>query len=275
MSEYVDTDMNITDVSPAYPGYVLSAGSRGSNVSVMQSYLNAIRLQLYPAMNRLSVDGIYGSGTKTAVMQYQAFRKLKPDGIIGETTWNSIVNDYSTLPVPPADRYPGYALKPGTEGAAVLAMQTKLNLISPVYTAVNKQTADGKYGKNMENAVRRFQGQFGLVADGIIGEKTWDKITAVHSGVMNNNNTQVESRYPGYVLNTGSRGDSTRFVQSYINAVNISRNYKWPVLTVDGIYGQMTKENVRKFQAQYGLSADGITGRKTWAFLINRFNQIL
>ena len=262
-------------VSPSYPGTPLAKGSQGSNVYIMQSYLNAIRLQMYPSINRLSVDGIFGNGTKTTVTQYQTLKGLYADGIIGEQTWNTIVNDYSTLPVPPADQYPGTPLRPGSSGAAVLAMQTKLNLVFPVYTAINRQTADGKYGTNMTNAVRRFQRQFGLNADGIIGQKTWDKITAVHKGVSNNNNTAVESRYPGYVLNTGSRGDSVRFVQSYLNAVNFYRGYNWPVLTVDGIYGQITKENVRKFQKENGLTDDGIVGSKTWAFLVKRFNNSL
>lgn len=268
-------DIFVEAVSPAYPGTPLRVGNTGANVSVMQSYLNAIKQQLYPTINRLTVDGIYGQRTKTAVAQYQGLSNLHIDGVIGEDTWNSIVTDYSSLPVQPSDRYPGTVLRPGSTGVAVRNMQTRLNGISPVYSAINYQNVDGAYGNSMTNAVRRFQGQFGLTADGLIGPLTWNKIVSVYAGVMRNNNTSVNSAYPGYVLNSGSRGDSVRFIQSYLNTVNRYIGAGWPTLTVDGIYGNMTKQVVKNFQSKYNLKADGIVGRNTWSFIIRRFNNSL
>ena len=127
----------------------------------------------------------------------------------------------------------------------------------------------------MTNAVRRFQWQFGLTADGVIGPQTWNKIVTVSKGVTDKNNTAVTSQYPGYILDTGSRGDSVRFIQSYLNAVNNHIGAGWPVLAVDGIYGNMTKQVVRNFQAKYNLKVDGIVGQDTWAFIIRRFNSSL
>ncbi|MBR4035163.1 MAG: peptidoglycan-binding protein, partial [Oscillospiraceae bacterium] len=211
---------NIMATRPVYPGTALRVGSSGSDVALMQSYLNAIKNGMFPSLSRLSVDGKYGQRTKNTVVQYQGLSGLSQDGIIGKNTWDAIVSDYENLaPVNP-DIYPGVPLRPGDSGAAVMNMQTRLNNVSPVYTAINYQSADGKYGNNMTNAVRRFQGQFGLAADGIIGPQTWNKIVAVSKGVRDKNNTAVTSSYPGYVLNSGSQGDSVRFIQSYLNAVN-------------------------------------------------------
>ena len=190
-------------------------------------------------------------------------------------TWDSIVSDYNSLPPVNPDVYPGTPLRPGDSGRQVTNMQTRLNNVQPVYTAINYQSADGKYGSNMTNAVRRFQGQFGLTVDGIIGQQTWNKIVSVSNGVTERNNTAVTSTYPGYVLNNGSQGDSVRFIQSYLNAVNSYTGSGWPVLTVDGIYGSMTKQVVRNFQTRYGLTADGLVGQNTWAFIIRRFNNSL
>lgn len=266
---------NIMATRPVYPGTALRVGSSGSDVALMQSYLNAIKNGMFPSLSRLSVDGKYGQRTKNTVIQYQGLSGLSQDGIIGKNTWDAIVSDYENLaPVNP-DIYPGVPLRPGDSGAAVMNMQTRLNNVSPVYTAINYQSADGKYGNNMTNAVRRFQGQFGLAADGIIGPQTWNKIVAVSKGVRDKSNTSVTSQYPGYVLNIGSQGDSVRFIQSYLNAVNSYIGAGWPTLTVDGIYGSMTKQVVRNFQTKYNLKADGIVGRNTWAFIIRRFNSSL
>ncbi len=266
---------NIMATNPVYPGTPLRVGSNGSNVAIMQSYLNAIKTGKYSSLTRLTVDGKFGQATQSTVMQYQRLKGLSADGIIGPMTWNAIVADYNSLtPVDP-DVYPGSPLRPGDSGRQVLNMQTRLNNIQPVYTAINYQSADGRYGTNMTNAVRRFQGQFGLKTDGIIGQQTWNKIVAVAKGVTDKNNTSVTSQYPGYVLNTGSQGDSVRFIQSYLNAVNSYIGAGWPTLTVDGIYGNMTKQVVRNFQSKYNLKADGIVGRNTWAFIIRRFNNSL
>ena len=282
MNYEIINDNNVTEIiedvmatSPVYPGTPLMVGSRGSDVAIMQSYLNAIRLGMYPGMTKLVVDGIFGQRTKTTVMQYQGYSGLKPDGIIGKETWDAIVADYEQLPVKPTDEYPGYVLRPGASGSDVRNMQLELNNVYPVYTAINYQAVDGKYGNNMTNAVRRFQGQFGLTVDGLIGEMTWNKIVAVSNGVSSKNNTSVSSNYPGYVLNTGSQGDSVRFIQSYLNAVSKYTGAGWPVLAVDGIYGSMTKQVVKQFQTKFGLKADGIVGKDTWAVIIKQFNNSL
>ncbi len=260
---------------PIYPGYPLNTGSIGSNVSIMQSYLNAIRKGMFPSLSRVNVDGIYGSATKNTVTRYQGLSGLKADGIIGRDTWDSIVEDYDNLPGMPDEEYPGYILRPGSAGAEVGTMQTKLNRISPVYTRINFQTADGIYGNNMANAVRRFQHLFGMKTDGVIGPDTWNKIISVHRSVEENNNPPVSPVYPGYALNTGSSGDSVREVQSFLNFIRQHYNYSWQPLNVDGIYGRKTKQAVTDFQAKHNLKADGITGRLTWDKLIIEHNKIL
>ena len=45
---------------------------------------------LYP---KISIDGIFGSGTKEAVMKYQKSRGLTVDGLAGKGTHKAIIND--------------------------------------------------------------------------------------------------------------------------------------------------------------------------------------
>ena len=55
-------------VDPVYPGTALRPGSSGSEVARMQTYLNGLRDAKYPTLNRLVVDGRYGSATASTVI---------------------------------------------------------------------------------------------------------------------------------------------------------------------------------------------------------------
>ena len=255
---------------PTFPGTVLRPGSSGSEVARMQTYLNGLRDVAYPTLIRLVVDGRYGSGTASTVMQYQVMNGLSMDGLIGRNTWDSIVGEYNTLIGGSADTYPGIPLRSGSRSQDVRHMQLRLNEIARIYTAINAQTVDGAYGDNMTNAVRRFQAQFGLTVDGTIGQNTWNKIVSVYEAITAGSPTAVVTPYPGDVLRVGSSGDSVRFVQSYLNGIQGT-----PHLTVDGIFGQATSRSVAAFQALSGLTPDGIVGTDTWRALINAFNAAL
>ena len=53
-------------------------------------------------------------------------------------------------------------IKRGSSGADVKTLQTKLNLYP-----------DGIFGSLTEEAVKQFQREKGLTADGIVGDNTW------------------------------------------------------------------------------------------------------
>lgn len=61
-------------------------------------------------------------------------------------------------------------------------------------------------------------------------------------------------------LRRGDRGEDVIYLQQRLNANGYST-------TADGIFGSGTEEVVREFQADRGLTADGIVGESTWAAL--------
>ena len=69
--------MNITSV-------VLKVGSKGAEVTKLQEGLK--KLNFYSGI----VDGIFGSQTKAAVINFQKSQQLIPDGIVGEKTWTKL-----------------------------------------------------------------------------------------------------------------------------------------------------------------------------------------
>jgi hypothetical protein len=71
-------------------------------------------------------------------------------------------------PTPTPDKKP--TLRRGSKGEYVTLAQTEL--INKGYSC-GSFGADGEFGAATEKAVRAFQKDYGLVIDGIIGEKTW------------------------------------------------------------------------------------------------------
>ena len=112
--------------------------------------------------------------------------------------------------------------------------------------------------------------QFGLSADGVVGEKTWAQIVRIADALAQGTKPKVTTPYPGTLLQRGSSGDSVRLAQSYLNGVGAV-----PVLTVDGKFGPSTKNAVVYFQTRNGLKADGIIGSATWQKLVTMFNATL
>lgn len=252
--------------SPAYPGHLLRTGSAGSEVARVQKYISELAARK-PALRPTGVDGKFGDGTRQAVQSYQAHAGLKADGIVGADTWNALVNEHTAAYNSSADTFPGITLRPGENSQDVAQMQRHLNELGKAYTAIQQQTADGKYGDNTAAAARRFQRQFGLAADGIIGKNTWAAVVRVRNAMAAGGHPAVATPYPGAPLREGASGDNVRFLQSYLNGVR-GRN----VLKVDGIFGAGTKQAVSEFQAAQGLKIDGIAGSATWNRLVAAYN---
>ncbi|MFS0562634.1 N-acetylmuramoyl-L-alanine amidase [Terribacillus sp. 179-K 1B1 HS] len=59
-----------------YPGKLIRKGSKGKDVERIQRAVN------------VKADGIFGSGTESAVKAYQKRKGLSADGIVGPATWN-------------------------------------------------------------------------------------------------------------------------------------------------------------------------------------------
>lgn len=59
------------------------------------------------------------------------------------------------------------------------------------------------------------------------------------------------------MLSYGSKGEKVRQLQTALNRAGSN-------LTVDGIYGDKTRQAVCNFQEEHGLKMDGIVGDATW-----------
>ena len=73
-------------------------------------------------------------------------------------------------------------------------------------------------------------------------------------------NSQGFNGYP--TVKKGAEGEITRLIQERLNSVGFN-------LTTDGIFGENTKNAVKVFQKNRGLTEDGIVGPNTWEYLLS------
>lgn len=151
-------------------------------------------------------------------------------------------------------------------------------------------TPTGYFGSITEGAVKRFQRDRGLSADGKVGPRTWDALYGLYGG------TQDLGFFPGLppstlptptfemsppppppngvsqvafnsdttgrpVLQMGDRGTDVSRLQQEL----ATRGFYFD--TIDGIYGLNTRRAVSDFQRSQGLLADGIAGSRTLSAL--------
>ncbi len=204
----------ITNITSLYPGYPLRRGDSGDPVTIIQNELNAISRN-YPAIPRVEVDGIFGESTERAVRTFQQIFSLTPDGIVGEGTWNRLVSLYvGILRLAELDSrrvtifgssldYPE-SLRLGDENDYVATLQFFLSTLSEFYDTIPSVPITGYFGSLTQEAVIAFQQTAGLVADGIVGRRTWDELYRFYDGVESTvliPDINIES-YPGREIST-------------------------------------------------------------------------
>ena len=139
-----------------------------------------------------------------------------------------------------------------TEGDDVGWVQTKLQALG-----YDPGDIDCKYGDKGEAAVRQLQRDYGLSVDGIVGANTRKALKGELKKVAN------PYRKPTQVIYLGDWGDGIKWVQWHLER----KGYDIGASGIDGQYGSGTQAAVKRFQADHGLTVDGIVGEKTRAAL--------
>lgn len=136
-------------------------------------------------------------------------------------------------------------IRPGGQGEAVRDVQHRLTELGH---RIDATELEGVYGPSTTAAVREFQAQRRLPADGIVGPDTWGQL--VEAGYRLGDRTL-------YLRSPAFRGDDVRALQRMLNALGFDAGKE------DGIFGHRTDEGVREFQRNLGDRIDGIVGLDT------------
>lgn len=273
--------------TPTYPGTPLRLGSGGEDVVEIQRQLNRIAVN-YPSIPKITEStGYFEQTTQTAVKQFQKIFNLVQDGIVGKDTWYKIKQIYNGIKglselysegitISEIERKYERLLKLGTRGPSVRILQYYLQFLSFFNLKLPYVSMDGIFGQETYDAVLTFQSLYGLDVDGIVGKNTWDMIQDAYIGVLNSLPDEYRSYssllYPGYIITTGASGKVVEQLQTFLKTI-ADNNPAVPQVTVDGYYGNQTKNAVLAVQKLQGLEQNGQVGVLTWNAIVNLYNQ--
>ena len=189
LRNYYGSDINLVrnvpvkNIRESYPGTLLRLGTVGEDVRTIQRQLNRIRRN-YPSIPNIpQTNGVFEATTRAAVRQFQSIFNLAVDGIVGRATWYRIKRIYNAvikvselysegITISDIDRIYSTSLRRGSRGNEVKLIQYYLNFLSFFNNRLPSIDADGIFGPATENAVKAFQSEYGLTADGIVGRDT-------------------------------------------------------------------------------------------------------
>ncbi len=135
-------------------------------------------------------------------------------------------------------------ISPGDRGDAVQDVQRRLRALGHAVEGDDP----GTFGPHTAAAVRLFQQERRLTADGVVGHDTWTAL--LDAG------WQLGDRLL-YLTRPWLRGDDVRRLQKALSRLGFDTG------VTDGIHGPDTDAALRDFQHNVGLPVDGIAGRRT------------
>ena len=138
------------------PGLPLRRGDTGAGVRDLQRRLAAA------GFTDVGAPEVFDETTERTLRAFQAARRLLEDGICGRQTWSALVDAHFRL----GDRML-YLRSPMTRGDDVADLQLRLGNLG-----FDAGWLDGIFGPDTEAAVRDFQHNQGLNADGAVGRAT-------------------------------------------------------------------------------------------------------
>jgi peptidoglycan hydrolase-like protein with peptidoglycan-binding domain len=152
-----------TTTATIRPWPLVRQGDRQHPVKTLQYLLRA-------RGRNLTVDGIFGPVTNSAVRAFQQQKGLAVDGIVGRNTWSALI----------------ITVKRGSEGDAVRGVQEEFRFRNLSGDPGQGLQVDGIFGPKTEAAVRGFQQALhqdipSVAVDGIVGPVTW---RALVSGML-------------------------------------------------------------------------------------------
>lgn len=150
----------------------IGLGDRGMEVADVQKRLRHLGYDV-PGWEEEVKASRFGEATQEAVRAFQKARGLRETGRVDEATWNELVEASFRL----GDRFL-YLRHPPFRGDDVKELQMLLNRLG-----FNAGREDGIFGRQTDAALRRFQHETGVPADGIVGPATLEALKRLRKAV--------------------------------------------------------------------------------------------
>lgn len=234
----------------------LTLGMEGEDVAAVQ--LRLADLGYYTG----TADGVYGTGTMSAMILFQARNGLTANGVCNASIRAKLFSSDAVKAedeVEESPVIPNETLEMGESGEAVKSLQKRLKELG-YYTG----TADGDFGVSTYNAVKAFQTRNGLIVDGKAGKNTLARLYSDEAIAADDDETEVEEPVlPDRILRYGHSGDDVKSVQTRLQELGYYTG------ELNGKFDNATLLAVRAFQQNNNLVVDGAAGPNTCKLLFS------
>ncbi|WP_353649359.1 N-acetylmuramoyl-L-alanine amidase [Nakamurella sp. A5-74] len=155
-------------------GTAVRLGDAGTAVAALRRDLGSLGL-VAPEVLAEDAHAVFDADVDRAVRAFQQSRQLIVDGMVGPATARELMNARWRL----GDRTLSYTLSAPLTGDDVAALQHKLSSLG-----YNTGRPDGLFGSSTDSAVRQFQRDIGITADGVCGPATTRELVRLTSRRM-------------------------------------------------------------------------------------------
>lgn len=141
----------------------------------------------------------------------------------------------------------------GDRGPAVAQIRDHLALLGLLPSQAPERAKfgwDAPFDDDTERAVRAFQQQRGLIADGVVGPSTWRRLDGAR--------WKLGDRVLRYGTRHMQHGDDVATLQRRLHDMGFDPG------RIDGIFGADTERAVKELQQSLGLPVDGLCGPVTF-----------
>src|SRR5919108_5654338 len=139
-------------------------------------------------------------------------------------------------------------LRRGDSDPAVVEMRAMLRRFG-LLTDTPGGRGDKVFDADVEQAVREFQQQRGLITDGIVGPATWRALREA--------GWRLGDRMLALMISSPMSGDDVVALQERLLELGYDPGRP------GGVFNEQTEAALRKFQREYGLVPDGLCGPAT------------
>ncbi|MBE9007130.1 peptidoglycan-binding protein [Fortiea sp. LEGE XX443] len=216
-------------VGGEYP--TLSEGSNGASVTKLQQRLRDL------GYFKMNPTGNFRSITKNSVIAFQRKAGIPATGVANTQTWDALYNSDQVL-----DR----------TNASTQQVRDVQQLLRDL--GYYNGTPTGTVGTLTRDAIAQFQRDNGLTVDGIVDAQLVSAVRKVWVARYSNQPTRV-------VLSMGSKGENVKTVQQRLSQLGYFNR------SLDGNFGEYTKNAVLEFQKDYRLNPTGKVDGQTWQVL--------